>query len=145
MSEGYNGWKNYETWNVALWIDNDQSTYYTRQEMAQQAYDDAEQDDEDERMREATRELAQALENWIDEMRPPMEASMFADLLGAALSEVDWYEIAENFLEDVEKRPEQGVCKHCGATGDVGEECENCEPSDELGPMIYQSVKALQA
>ena len=145
MSEGHNGWKNYETWNVALWIDNDQSTYYTRQEMAQQAYDDAEQDDEDERMREATRELAQALENWIDEMRPPMEASMFADLLGAALSEVDWYEIAENFLEDVEKRPEQGVCKHCGATGDVGEECENCEPSDELGPMIYQSVKALQA
>ena len=19
----YNGWKNYETWNVALWLDND--------------------------------------------------------------------------------------------------------------------------
>src|SRR5215472_14793526 len=23
MSEGYNGWTNYETWNVALWLDND--------------------------------------------------------------------------------------------------------------------------
>ena len=23
----YNGWTNYETWNVALWMDNDETSY----------------------------------------------------------------------------------------------------------------------
>tara|TARA_R110000824_G_scaffold92059_2_gene223580 strand:+ start:1047 stop:1346 length:300 start_codon:yes stop_codon:yes gene_type:complete len=26
-SEGYNGYKNYETWNVVLWLGNDYPTY----------------------------------------------------------------------------------------------------------------------
>ncbi len=97
----YNGWNNYETWNVALWIDNDQCSYEERCEMAQQAWDDADGDEDD-----AKSSLAKSLQSWVEEMQPDLGASMFADLLGAALSEVDWYEIAENFLEDVEKETE---------------------------------------
>lgn len=37
----------------------------------------------------------------------------------------------------------RGVCKHCGAIGMVGEECNHCEPLDGLGPMIYQPMTEL--
>ncbi len=102
--KGYNGWKNYETWNVALWIDNDQGSYSTRCGMAQDAYDNAEAARSFTRLERAALDLAETLKDWFEDQNPlASEASCFSDLLSAALGEVDWYEIAENFLEDVDK------------------------------------------
>ena len=101
----YNGWANYETWATALCIDNEQATYGERRERAEHAWtlaNDAEHTpftpSEYARIR-----LAEDLKDWIgEEMRPDLGASLYSDLLGAALSEVDWMEIADNFLSDVD-------------------------------------------
>ena len=91
--KGYNGWKNYETWLVALWIDNDQSSYSYARELKDQVKDNE----------HARYDLSHALKEWIESDNPLNDdATLFTDLLNAALSEVDWYEIAENYLSEVE-------------------------------------------
>lgn len=110
MSEekGYNGWVNYETWNVALWIGNEQGSYSQANHMAQSAWDDAEADRTFTRSERATLDLSKALQEWIEEMNPlGGDASMFSDLLSAALGEVSWHEIAEHYIEDVDKQEEE--------------------------------------
>ena len=89
--KGYNGWKNYETWLVALWIDNDQSTYSYARELRDQFKEN-----------EYSRyDLSHALKDWIEEDNPLMDnADLFTDLLQSALDEVDWYEIADNYLTE---------------------------------------------
>ena len=99
QTQTYNGWTNYETWNVALWLGNDEGTYNLVREMAQEA---RESDRATTGYMGATPALvlADALEDMVKTMAPDLGASMFADLLGAALSDVRWYEIAENILSE---------------------------------------------
>jgi hypothetical protein len=85
--KGYNGWKNYETWVVALWIDNDQCTYNESRELISNC--------------EEVYEAADILKEWFEDMNPLNDqSSVWNDLLSAALSEVDWYEIAENYISE---------------------------------------------
>lgn len=80
----YNGWRNYETWVVKLWIDNEQSTYKEAIQNVQIWADPA-----------------HGLKEWVVNMIPDLGASLAADLLNAALCEVDWQEIADAYLEEV--------------------------------------------
>lgn len=108
MTDGYQGWSNYETWNVALWLGNDEGSYNHTRELADQAREEAPDHHntgnvwtEEESARFL---LADALKDLIEESAPDLGASMYADLLGAALSEVDWQEIAENLLSESAER-----------------------------------------
>ncbi len=94
--EGHNGWANYETWLTALWIDNDRGSYEHRRDLTCQIKDSYPDDEE-----KQAYELGDLLKDWISEQNPLSDqASLFVDLINAALSEVNWREIAVNFLSE---------------------------------------------
>jgi hypothetical protein len=88
--KGYSGWKNYETWAVKLWMDNE---FY--QEMTAAHVKDYGKD-------KAAYSLTGAIKDEIETNGPDLGASLYADLLGSALDNVDWREIAESLIEDLD-------------------------------------------
>lgn len=86
---GYNGWKNYETWNVHLWLTNEEPLYDAARAIARAEYEYPNIGPQD------------ALKDFVEELCPVLEeASMQADLLGRALANVDWAEVVEALKED---------------------------------------------
>ena len=120
----YNGWTNYETWNLALWMDNDQGLYSLRTEAAEdiaQTHDDR---------ADANIALADWLKDMVEEQGLLGEiptTGFLADMVGAALSEVNYYEIAEHWLDDIweEHHP---ACGHEPA-GEGNALCPACRES----------------
>lgn len=88
----YNGWTNYETWLVKLWLDNDEYLCNELQpELARQSHGDV-------------NDLAEALREYVTDpengLIPDIPNGLASDLLNAALSEVDWREMSESILID---------------------------------------------
>jgi hypothetical protein len=89
----YNGWHNYETWNCALWIGNDQGTDSDARMIVE----------DNEKKGIADGSTASALKEWVEEnMLPDLGASFAADILGAAVEEINFQEIVENLASDIE-------------------------------------------
>jgi hypothetical protein len=87
----YNGWTNYETWAIKMWIDNEEPSYRHWLERAEAAVEDETE----------AYEFAQEIKEYHEEALPELEG-FAADLLGAAMSEVNWQEIAESLLGDIQ-------------------------------------------
>lgn len=88
-NEKYNGWKNYETWLANLWLTNDQEVMEELQANANDMdlYD-----------------LAEGTKEWLTEqmndIKDTIGNNLFSDLMSAAFSEIDFYEIAKALKED---------------------------------------------
>lgn len=83
MSEqtGYSGWTNYETWLVALWLNNDRLTYDALEAIKAE---DA-----------SVCRKAERLEELVQELYEFEPVGLVADFVNAALGRVDWVEIVE--------------------------------------------------
>ena len=106
----YNGWTNYETWNFKLWLDNDEDLHnYIIGEIKKikaVGYD------------HETYEVSNFLRSYIEDNVPNLNVStrsqsvhgsmsdkngFYDDILNAALRDINTYEIAESYLEDLKE------------------------------------------
>lgn len=109
----YNGWSNYPTWAVKLWMDNEpySEEFWQKQtvEARKEANRDATIPQSDKRNR-AIRILSDSLEaeHELEASALNIPNGIYSDLLTNVLAQVNWREIAESLIEDYEdENPEE--------------------------------------
>lgn len=96
--KGYQGWTNHATWATALWIDNEEGFYNESRRIIREAADG--QPEEGMKKYSAARALKEWMEEFLYEAQEKLGASLWSDLLSSAMDDVNWEEIAENWLEE---------------------------------------------
>ena len=96
MPDRYNGYSNYPTWNVALWLDfsEDWITDIAKEH------------------RDSPTAAGEALRDYLEELRDGSglqlgDYGMETDIFQWAWSMVNWYEIGEHMLEDLEPEDDE--------------------------------------
>lgn len=93
MKKGHAGWSNHETWLVALWLENDQKNYQRTNELVRKViahHGEIEYDGGT---------LSHNLKHLVESMVEESGAEGFIlHLVNAALSEVDWFELATSYI-----------------------------------------------
>lgn len=95
MSEGYNGWTNWETWVTNLWIDEGLLDLF---EVGEQARHFAEINDSDPNF--SAYELGRWMREQVEEFIGEQPAGLVSDYVGGCLSSVDWTEIAKHHTDE---------------------------------------------
>lgn len=97
----YNGWTNWETWNLNLWFDD----VWTDQ--AEEAFSSAEACDTFSKAENATHTLAELIEcdvrAIIDDETGNLTGGFASDAISMAIQAVNFHEIADHYISAVEE------------------------------------------
>jgi len=148
MSEvTYNGWKNYPTWAVNLWLSNDEFLYNETRErvgwaIGRAAAHCAVADGVWTAEQGRRFVLADDLKQWVtEELAPDLGATFAADLLGYAFGEVDWNEIAAAWLEEADDVCERASEYGCRVGTAAGSWVLDGNSSEETARALLEGIE----
>ena len=98
MSNKYNGWTNYETWNFNLWITNTEGDYRHALQLTKDSINKY--------------ELSKDLEEWAEDMADDVVGSdsgggFITDMVNSSVKSVNFYEVAEHLWDEIHDEEEE--------------------------------------